>query len=65
MSDDVLTVFTAAARTLSLSTRASHSILKVARTISDLRGSSAIAKEDVLEAFQFRRFGDADIFWSH
>jgi magnesium chelatase family protein len=50
---------------LDLSSRAYHSILKVARTIADLAGAEAIAREHLLEAIQHRRYGDADIFWSY
>lgn len=48
---------------LSLSSRACHSILKVARTIADIEGLEEISAEHVLEAVQHRRFGDADDVW--
>ncbi len=41
---------------LSLSSRAHHSILKIARTIADLAGSDRIREEHLLEAIQHRRF---------
>jgi magnesium chelatase family protein len=50
---------------LDLSSRAYHSILKVARTIADLAGAEAIGRDHLLEAIQHRRYGDADIFWSY
>jgi magnesium chelatase family protein len=50
---------------LDLSSRAYHAILKVARTIADLAGSPEIEREHLLEAVQYRRYGDSDIFWSY
>ena len=41
---------------LSLSARAYHRILKVARTIADLAGALAIGEPHVAEALQLRRF---------
>ena len=41
---------------LSLSARAYHRILKVARTIADLAGSASVESAHVAEAMQFRRF---------
>ncbi|MET0345237.1 MAG: ATP-dependent protease, partial [Casimicrobiaceae bacterium] len=41
---------------LSLSARAYHRILKVARTIADLAGSASVDSAHVAEALQFRRF---------
>jgi len=48
----------------SLSSRALHSILKVARTIADLEGSESIRRDHLLEAVQYRRYGDGDFYWS-
>ena len=48
---------------LSLSSRACHSILKVARTIADLQGRDAIGEDGLLEAVQHRRYGDGDYYW--
>jgi magnesium chelatase family protein len=50
---------------LGLSSRAYHSILKIGRTIADLSDSPQIEREHLLEAVQYRRYGDGDIFWSY
>ena len=54
-----------ATQKLSLSSRACHSIIKVARTIADLDGSESILKVHILEAVQHRRYGEDDVFWSY
>ncbi|PIR44580.1 MAG: magnesium chelatase [Candidatus Vogelbacteria bacterium CG10_big_fil_rev_8_21_14_0_10_51_16] len=46
--------FNAAARTLDLSARAYHRVIKLARTIADLAGSEHIAESHVMEALQYR-----------
>jgi magnesium chelatase family protein len=43
---------------LGLSGRAYHGILRVARSIADLEGKTAIGTEHILEAVQHRRMGD-------
>jgi magnesium chelatase family protein len=48
---------------LALSSRACHSILKVARTIADLSESDAIEETQLREAIGLRRFGDGDEIW--
>lgn len=48
---------------MSLSTRAMVSILRISRTIADLDARELISREDVLEACQYRRYGDGDYFW--
>ena len=47
---------------LSLSARAYHRILKVARTIADLADSATVESAHVAEALQFRRFDRAASF---
>ena len=39
---------------MKLSMRAYHRVIKVARTVADLRESETIGPEDVAEAIQFR-----------
>lgn len=65
LSEDSETLFVAAMHRLALSSRACHSILKVARTIADLAGAASIETDHLLEAMQHRRYGDADYFWHH
>ena len=48
---------------LCLSSRACHSILRIARTIADLASSVSVNAECVLEAVQHRRYGDGDFYW--
>ena len=50
----VETFLESSAKKLSLSARALHKVLKVARTIADLEGRESIAKEHILEALQYR-----------
>jgi magnesium chelatase family protein len=59
------TIFETIVRRMRISSRAMVSILRLARTISDLDGhGSLIGEEAVLEAAQYRRYGDGDYFWS-
>ncbi len=58
LDDAAAAAFTRAAERLSLSGRASHAVLRVARTIADLEEREVIGAEAVLEAVQHRRFGD-------
>ncbi len=55
--------FLLACQKLSLSARAGHSILRIARTIADLEGSADIEAEHALEATAYRRYGDNDLYW--
>ncbi len=52
---EALSLLKMAMAQLSLSARAFHRVLKVARTIADLGGSEAIAAEHLAEAVQYRR----------
>lgn len=58
----VLTFDRAVAK-LSLSSRACHSILRIARTIADLAKEETISEDSLLEAIQHRRYGDGDYYW--
>ena len=52
------------AEKLSISSRAYHSVLRIARTIADLAGATSIGNEHLMEAVQHRRYGDSDFFWA-
>jgi magnesium chelatase family protein len=52
------------AETMGLSSRAFHSVLRMARTIADLAGEERIRDAHLLEAVQHRRYGDGDFFWA-
>jgi magnesium chelatase family protein len=64
LDSECIRVFASAVDKLSLSSRACHSIVKLARTISDLKGREKISKDHVLEAVQHRRYGEQDPFWN-
>ena len=63
LNADASTYFTHAVRKLGLSSRAAHSVLRVARTLADLAGREDVNADDVLEALQHRRLGDGDLQW--
>ena len=46
-----------------LSSRAYHSVLKVARTIADLDEAGSVRLEHLQEAISLRRYGEEDQFW--
>jgi magnesium chelatase family protein len=48
---------------LGLSARACHSVLKVARTISDMERSTSISLSALDEAIGYRVYGEGEIFW--
>ncbi len=47
----------------SLSARAGHSILRLARTIADIDGEDEISESAIQEAIEYRQFGDGDAVW--
>lgn len=49
----------------SLSSRALHSILRVTRTIADLQAHERVGKNHVLEAVQYRRYCEGDVYWNY
>jgi magnesium chelatase family protein len=53
-----------AAERLGLSSRAFHSILRMALTIADIESSECIQVDHILEAVRHRRYGDGDYYWS-
>lgn len=57
LGDAERTLLERALEKLSLSARAYHRVLRVARTIADLAGSECIAREHLAEAVQYRRAG--------
>jgi magnesium chelatase family protein len=54
-----------AAEQFNLSSRAFHSIFKVARTVADLEASEHICKDHLLEAVQYRRYCEGDVYWNY
>ncbi|MFC7418893.1 YifB family Mg chelatase-like AAA ATPase [Iodobacter arcticus] len=55
LSDEARGLLQTAIQKLSLSARATHRVLKVARTIADLAGDEAINTAHIAEAIQYRR----------
>jgi magnesium chelatase family protein len=64
LSGELQGYFSLMARKIGFSSRACHSVLKVARTIADLAGHEDIQKDDLEEAGQYRRYGDSSLFWN-
>jgi magnesium chelatase family protein len=54
--DSARTLLAQAMARLSLSARACHRVLKVARTIADLAGAATVRATDIAEALAYRRF---------
>jgi magnesium chelatase family protein len=65
LDSDGRAVLRQAVEKYSLSSRALHSILKVARTIADLEASARVWSGHVMEAVQFRRYCEGDVYWSY
>ncbi len=57
-------LFHLAVEKLGLSSRACHSVLRIARSIADVEQKEQIDQESLLEAIEYRRYGDRNIFWS-
>ena len=64
LDDETRVLFSETNSKLSLSSKARHSVLKIARTIADLNRSRDIERDHFLEAVYYRRYGDRDIFWN-
>jgi magnesium chelatase family protein len=64
LNAECLDMLAQSADALGVSSRAFHSILRMARTIADLAGAERIAASHLQEAIQHRRYGDGDFFWA-
>jgi magnesium chelatase family protein len=64
LDSECLGLLLKAARTLSISSRAYHSVIRIARTLADMDGLERIGKPNILEAVELRRYGDADFYWT-
>ena len=54
LDEDCLSLMKKLATSYTLSPRAYHRVLRLARTIADYRESSTVNEADILEAFQYR-----------
>jgi len=65
LSNDALDELRRTIERLNLSARAYDRILRVSRTIADLRGAEAVEFEDIMEASQYRQLDDESrAFWA-
>ena len=48
---------------MQLSSRAGYSVLRISRTIADLEKSDEVKTNHILEALEYRRYGDGDYLW--
>ncbi|MCX7025318.1 MAG: YifB family Mg chelatase-like AAA ATPase [Spirochaetes bacterium] len=55
--------FLASAEKSGISSRAIHSIARLARTIADLSDDKQIGRRHVEEAFSLRKYGEENVFW--
>ncbi|MGO9412404.1 MAG: YifB family Mg chelatase-like AAA ATPase [Spirochaetia bacterium] len=53
-----------AAESQAISSRAFHSVLRIARTVADLEGEPDIRMHHIEEAVRHRKYGDSDYFWT-
>ena len=65
LDDTLVRDLTRGMRHTRLSSRALHSVIKIARTVADLDGCDEIGTAHLHEALQYRRYGDVDIYWSY
>ncbi|MFQ3621604.1 MAG: YifB family Mg chelatase-like AAA ATPase [Spirochaetales bacterium] len=63
MEGDVETLYIQAGKALNCSARGMISVLRISRTIGDLAGQKKIQQTAILEAFQYRRYGDGPLYW--
>lgn len=63
LSRDAVKRLVSGAEREGFSSRATHAVLRVSRTIADLAGDRSIEPKHIDEACALRRYGDADIFW--
>jgi magnesium chelatase family protein len=64
LDEECRQVLIKASAALGVSSRAFHSILRMARTIADLEGEGNISEPHLREAIQLRRYGDGDYYWT-
>jgi len=64
LDEECRQVLIKASAALGVSSRAFHSILRMARTIADLEGEGNISELHLREAIQLRRYGDGDYYWT-
>ncbi len=64
MTEKGVATLLSAAQAHTISSRAFHSVLRIARTIADLDGQAVIQESHITEAVLHRRYGDNDYFWT-